>query len=277
MNVLSLFAVVVFAAEGIISPIPEDIPSSTIVLTKPSTSFGQLPTPEVLGASVEEPEPTPRTTRKSFYTIAVLGDSMVDTLGPGVPHLADALKKIYPRTQFTIYNYGVGGTNIDYGLQRITSDYLYLDSPVPALVSRMPDVVVVESFGYNPYSFDEGALDKHWLVLAKIVDTLKGRIPNVKIVIAVTVAPDSSTFGDGAAGLAYTSQDKQKKTTVIKEYLESTVRFALSQNLPLADAFHPSLIAPAKYINGGDHIHPSEEGKQLFAQKVTDAILSLSL
>ena len=276
MNLLSIFSIAIFAAEGIISPIPEDIPSTTIVFNKPSTSFGQLPTPEVLGASAE-PEPTPPVTRKSSYTIAVLGDSMVDTLGPGVPHLASALKQTFPQTEFTIYNYGVGGTNIDYGLQRLTSDYLYLDSPVPALVNRHPDIVVVESFGYNPYSFDEGALDKHWLALAKIVDTLKSRIPNVKIVIAATIAPDATTFGDGSAGLSFTPEDKRKRTDVIKQYLDSTVRFAQSQNLPLADAYHPTLNAPAKYINGGDHIHPSEEGKQLFAQKVTDAILSLSL
>lgn len=276
MNILSLFAVVVFAAEGIISPIPEDIPSTTIVLTKPSTSFGQLPTPEVLGASAE-PEPTPPVTRKSSYTIAVLGDSMVDTLGPGIPHLADALKKIYPRTDFLLYNYGVGGTNIDYGLQRLTSDYLYLDNPVPALVNRHPDIVVVESFGYNPYSFDEGALEKHWLALANIVDTLKGRIPNVKIIIAATIAPDANTFGDGGAGLAFGPEDKQKRTATIKQYLENAVKFAQSQHLPLADAYTPSLVGTARYINPGDHIHPSEEGKQLFAQKVTEAILTLSL
>lgn len=275
MNLLSIFSITVFAAERIISPIPEDAPSPPIALTKPSTSFGQLPTPEVLGTSVEEPEPTPPVTRKSSYTIAVLGDSMVDTLGPGIPHLADALKKIYPRTEFLIHNYGVGGTNIDYGLQRLTSDYLYLDTPVPALVNRMPDVVVVESFGYNPYSFDEGALDKHWLALASIVDTLKSRIPNVKIVIAVTIAPDLSTFGDGVA--SFSPQDKQNRTTTIKKYLENAIKFAQSQHLPLADAYTPSLIGTSKYINPGDHIHPSEEGKQLFAQKVTEAILSISI
>ncbi|OGG12728.1 hypothetical protein A2875_02240 [Candidatus Gottesmanbacteria bacterium RIFCSPHIGHO2_01_FULL_46_14] len=280
MELFSLFIGVVFAAEGIISPIQEDVPGTTTVATKPSTSFGQLPSSSVLGVSIEEPTPTPKETRKtkkSSYTIAVLGDSMVDTLGPGVPHLANALKKIYPRTQFTIYNYGVGGTNIDYGLQRLTSDYLYLDNPIPALVNRHPDIVVVESFGYNPYTFDAGALEKHWLQLAAIVDTLKNRIPNVKIIIAATIAPDATTFGDGAAGLAFSPEDKRKRTAVIKQYLESTVHFAQSQHLPLADAYTPSLIGTTRFINAGDHIHPSDDGKKLFAQKVTEAILSLSM
>lgn len=275
MNIVSLFTVVVFAAEAIVSPIPEDIPSPIIVLAKPSTSFGQLPTPQVLGASTQ-PQPPP-VTRKSSYTIAVLGDSMVDTLGPGVPHLERALKHAFPRTSFTIYNYGVGGTNIDYGLERLTSDYLYLDNPVPALVNRHPDIVVVESFGYNPYSFEEGALDNHWLQMAKIVDALKSRVPNVKIVIAATVAPDPSTFGDGAPLLSFSAEDKQRRTATIKQYLENAIKFATSQHLPLADAYTPSLAAAARYINPADHIHPSEEGKQLFAQKVTEVILSLSL
>lgn len=272
MNILPFFVGVVLASEGILSPIPDEVPTAIAVATKPDVSFGQLPVPQVLGTSVEEPEPSLPPTSKSSYTIAVLGDSMVDTLGPGVPHLVDALKNIYPRTTFTIYNYGVGGTNIDYGLERLTSDYLYLDTPVPALVNRYPDIVVVESFGYNPYSFDEGALEKHWLQLAAIVDTLSNRIPNVKIIIASTIAPDALTFGDGVASFA--PQDKTNRTATIKKYLENAVKFAQSQNLPLADAYTPSLAAPLRYINPGDHIHPSEEGKKLFAQKVAEAIIT---
>jgi len=277
MNVFSIFVGVVLAAEGIISPIPDELPRASLVTTKPDVTFGQLPVPEVLGVVSEEPLPSFPITRKSSYTIAVLGDSMVDTLGPGVPHLKSALKSVFPRTSFTIYNYGVGGTNIDYGLARLTSDYLYLDTPVPALVNRYPDIVVVESFAYNPYSFDEGALEKHWLALASIVDNLKKRVPDVKIIIAATISPDSTTFGDGAANLAYSREDKQKKTDIIKSYLQNAIRFAQSQNLPLADAYTPSLAQPAKYINPGDHIHPSDGGKALFAQKITEIIGSLSL
>ena len=128
MNVFSIFVGVVLAAEGIISPIPDELPRASLVTTKPDVTFGQLPVPEVLGVVSEEPLPSFPITRKSSYTIAVLGDSMVDTLGPGVPHLKSALKSVFPRTSFTIYNYGVGGTNIDYGLARLTSDYLYLDT-----------------------------------------------------------------------------------------------------------------------------------------------------
>ena len=289
---LSLFAFTVFAAETVLSPLADDAlvaPPQT-----PTVSFGQLtasyvppqPEGEVLGAATDVSaealakveEPAPPSTRKKSYTIAVLGDSMVDTLGPDVPHLKDKLRAMYPTTEFSIRNYGVGGTNIDYGLERITNGYTYLGESKPSLVSQNPDIVVVESFGYNPYSFDEGALDKHWLAMAKIVDALKANLPGVKLVIAATIAPDAATFGDGAPGLSFGAEDKWEHVDVIKKYLDNAVKFAASQKLPLADAFYPSLDGNGNgkevYINQGDHIHYSDAGRALFAKKVTEAIVS---
>ncbi len=292
---LSLFSVVVFASEGVISPLADNqsvITPAPGVISRPSVSFAQLTThPTVLGASTETPtvtptpQPTPvttsapRATIKKHMTIAVLGDSMVDTLGPGVPALQDRLKRLYPGTTFTILNYGVGATNIEYGIERIANSYTYLGNPVPSLASQSPDVVVVESFGYNPFSYDEGAIDHHWMSLAKVVDTLRAQIPGVKIVIAATIAPNATVFGDGAPGLSFDPIAKQEKVTVIKKYLENAIKFAQSQKLPLADAYHASLSGDGNgkltYINGGDHIHYSDAGRALMAQKIATAITSV--
>jgi lysophospholipase L1-like esterase len=210
-------------------------------------------------------------------TIAVLGDSMVDTLGPGVPHLVTELKKTYPDTTFTVLNHGVGAENIDSGLRRITSSYTYLGESRPSVVSQNPDVVVVESFGYNPYTFDAGALETHWLALSAIVDTLRVQ-GEAKVVIAATIAPNWDVFGDGAAGLSFSPTDKHQRVDVIRKYLDSTVKFAQSQGLPLADAFHPSLTNDGNgnlvYINAGDHIHYSDAGRALFARVVAQAIVA---
>ncbi len=281
MNPLSLITITVFAAEVIVSPLP-DVPSiSQNTSVKPLVTFGSLITSinqsaNVLGVTFPTPTPTPTRTRKSEYSIAILGDSMVDTLGPEVQELKSKLLSRFPVTSFTILNYGVGGTNIDYGLKRLTSDYTYLDKSIPALVSKHPDIVIVESFGYNPYSYNEGALETHWLSLAHIVDTLHDRLPDANIVIAATIAPNAKVFGDGALNL--TQADKWQRTDIIKKYLESTVAFAKSQKLPVADAFHASLDANGNgkisYINGGDHIHYSDAGRQLFAEKVAEAILA---
>lgn len=285
---LTLFAVTVIAAEGVLSPLADDAlvaPPQT-----PTVTFGQLttsfiPTGEVLGATTEAqpsptptPTPTPRPTRKKSFTIALLGDSMIDTLGPDAPALKSRLSSLYPGVTFQVLNFGVGGTNIDYGLERITNSYSYLGEQKPSLASQNPDIVVVESFGYNPYSFDEGSLQRHWLALAKIVDALKANQPGAKVVIAATIAPDAKTFGDGAAGLSFAAEDKWKRVDVIKKYLDNAVKFAQSQKLPLADAFHTSLGGDGNgkeaYINQGDHIHYSDAGRGLMAQKIAEAIVS---
>lgn len=290
MSLLSLFAFAIYAAESIISPLPDDGHIFPTPIPTPAVSFGQLvvAVPQVLGETIEAtpsptpvltPTPTPRPTRKNAFTIAVLGDSMVDTLGPGVPHLKNRLSALYPNTLFTILNYGVGGTNIDYGLERLTRDYDYLGRHVPSLVSQRPDIVVVESFGYNPYSFDEGALTTHWLRLATVVDTIREKLPGTKIVIAATIAPNEGVFGDGV--LNWESEGKSKKVRTIKNYLENAVGFAKGEHLPLADAFHASLDGSENgnlaYINAGDHIHYSDAGRTLFAQKVAEAIVGNKL
>lgn len=281
MNLLSFLTFAVYAAEAIISPIPDGLPIVTPTPQKPDISFSQIqnpvvtptPKPQVLGVETDIPT---RFAKKKSYTIAVLGDSMVDTLGPGVPHLKNALSSRYPGVSFSILNYGVGGTNIDYGIERITNSYAYLGSQIASLTSANPDVVVIESFAYNPFPDSNGGVDRHWLALAKAIDTIKQNLPGTRIVMAATIAPNSQTFGDGAPGIAFTPQDKAERTSIIKQYLESTVKFARSQRLPLADAFHASLDGNGdgvlRYINGGDHIHYSDPGRALLASKITEAI-----
>jgi lysophospholipase L1-like esterase len=261
------------------SPTPTLMPSPTITPT-PTVTPNPTNTPSPSPTKTPPPTPTPVitedtvipiVTKQKSYSIAVLGDSMVDTLGPGLPQMQDSLKKQYPKTNFTLYNYGVGATNIEYGIYRITHEYTYLGVQIPALVSKHPDIVIIESFGYNPFPFDEGALDKHWLSLATATDTIRQNLPGAKIVMAATIAPNAKLFGDGAPGLSFTMEDKRKRTQTIKQYLESTIKFANSQHYPLIDAYHPSLNSEGngnpKYINPGDHIHTSDEGKRLFADQ----------
>ncbi|MBU1327324.1 SGNH/GDSL hydrolase family protein [Patescibacteria group bacterium] len=287
MNLLTLLAGIVFAVEAtVLSPLASDWQPLEQIVNLPTTTFGQitslLPEPEVLGEQTSlsnNAAPTPtskpvRTTRQKSYTIALLGDSMIDTLGKDAANLAGRLNSVYPRTDFTIQNYGVGGTNIDYGLARVTGDYDYVDSHIPALASQSPDVVVIESFGYNPFVQSDDYLTRHWLALAHVIDALRLHIPGVKLVIAATIAPNAEVFGDGV--LNWTSEQKHQKVATIKEYLKNAVKFARSQKLPLADAYHASLGSNGNgklmYINPGDHIHYSEAGMALMAQKIAETI-----
>ena len=273
MNILSFLAFSIFAAESLISPLTSEYQPPIQEIAKPDISFSELAIPEVLGeeTAVEEtPSPTPkpvRHTRKSTMTIALLGDSMMDTLGPNAPHLAHALKKTYPNTTFVIKNFGVGGTPIDSGIGRI-----------PSIASINPDVIVLESFAYNVSgTTSQGEIDRHWLKLAQAVDTIKNNLPNTKIVIAATIAPNSIRFGDGAPGIAFSSKDKQERTDMIKKYIETAIKFARSEHIPLADAYHASLDNSGNgklaLINSGDHIHYSDSGRALMGSKIAQAMI----
>lgn len=301
MSVFTILTGLVFAAEtAVLSPLGSDWRVSGQPHVKPSVTFGQITSsaPEVPGTTIEsipdslgkpQPAPTPlpkqistsadyptRSTRNKKYNIALLGDSMIDTLGKDAANLAGRLNSVYPKADFTILNYGVGGTNIDYGLLRISDGYDYIGAHIPALASQSPDVVIIESFGYNPFVQSDDYLTRHWLALAHIADASRLHIPGVKLVIAATIAPNAEVFGDGV--LNWTTEQKQQKTAIIKEYVENAVKFAHSQKLPLADAYHASLDSNGNgklmYINPGDHIHYSEAGRTLMSQKIAETIVA---
>ena len=213
-------------------------------------------------------------------TVALLGDSMIDTLEPDFPQLTSALMLFYPNTEFTMLNYGVGSSNIEYGLHRLKNEYDYLDKHHSSLISQKPDIVVIESFGYNNFGNTPAGLDQQWLAIGQIVSTLQKELPESKIVLAATVAPNSSFFAKGAAGIELSSQERVEKTQTINKYLENIVNFATSQQLPLADAYHPSLDGTEgkrEFINASDNIHPSKTGAQLFADVIAQAIVKNSL
>jgi lysophospholipase L1-like esterase len=240
-------------------------------LTTPTVKFaGQTPTPT--------PTPLPKSTRKPQMTITLVGDSMIDTLGPDGGALATRLNKAYPNTKFTVINHGVGGENIDSGLKRLTNGYTYLGASRPSVISQSPDVIVVESFGYNPYSYDIGALTTHWMQMATMMNVIKQNLPQTKIVIAATIAPNWDVFGDGAPFINMNAKGKREKVATIDSYIESTIAFANGEHYPLADVYHSSRSSDGngmlQYINGGDHIHYSDAGRALFSQTVANTIIS---
>jgi len=259
MNLLSLVAFGVFAAGTIVSPIPDDMPAVQHPPPKPDISFGQIV--DVLGEEVvatptpsptARATPTPPRTKKKSYTIAFVGDSMTDTMGPGLPAVGNMLSAIYPTTQFILRNFGVGATNIDDSIARI-----------PAVAASHPDIVVLESCAYNPFSDIDG-VNRHWISLTHAVDTIRSTLPYANIVIAATIAPNNTVFVS------------RERAATVQQYLESTVQFAKSRHLPLADAYHASLTAGGDgdltYINSGDHIHYSDAGRAFFAQKIVSAL-----
>lgn len=218
-------------------------------------------------------------TQSGKITVSVVGDSMIDTLQRELPQLKTLLAQAYPNIEFKLYNHGVGASDIESGLLRLTNSYTYLDTNYPSVISQNPDIIVIESFAYNPWSNSKGDLDRQWLTIAKMIDTIKAQLPNTKIVLAATLAPNSKTFGDGS--INFDDGAKQAKVQTIRSYLQNMVNFASSQNLPLADAYHASLNEQGegdrKFIDAQGNIHPSGPGGYLFSQKVVDAIIENNL
>lgn len=231
----------------------------------------------VLGSSVTSPTPTlpPIGGDGKVYTIAFLGDSMIDTLGTDLPAVHDSLKKNFPLRAFSLLNYGVGSQNIESGLYRLTHSYNYQGKTIPSLISQRPDIIVVESFAYNNFGNTQSGYDRHWLALGAITSTIKTQLPQTKIIIAATIAPNSAVFSNGTKDLNLTALEKREKTSTIKLYLQNAINFAQSEGYPLADAYHPSLVnneGSRQYINSVDNIHPSAAGASLFADTLANTI-----
>ena len=142
IGIVLSFSFRVYADSGFLSPVPDDpiIEMPLFVESAPTQSFGQILTlrlnvlgvsdekfpevtstaalPVLAGASLLTISPTPlpsstpaviyRKTKKPTMTISIVGDSMVDTLGPGVGGLRNKLRATYPSTEFTVINHGVG-------------------------------------------------------------------------------------------------------------------------------------------------------------------------
>lgn len=221
---------------------------------------------KILGAKTE------KIREKEKITVAVLGDSMVDVLGPGIPYLEERLETYFFAHDFDVFNCGVGASNLEYALERLTNSYEYKEMEFPPVLSLQPDILVIGSFAYNNYGYGQEGLDKQWLLLSQIVDKVKENSPSTRIILAASVGPNSKIYGDGISGVHWNQAEKLIKAETVRKYLENTVNFAESQDYPIADAYRASIDIAGEgrpvYINSDDNLHPSDEGKELFCDKV---------
>lgn len=259
----------------VLSSIPEEIAIVSSTLT-PTPTEGITPTPTISLTPTPTESPQENSSRRNVrnnYKIAFLGDSMVDTFGKGYPILSEKLKSRFPKTQFEILNYGVGARDLEYGLFRLTNNYIYMNEEIPALLSQRPDIIFVESFAYNHWSKSQEDLNKQWTILGKIVDTIRQQ-SNARIVFYTTIGPNSRVYAKGVSDIHWTDSDRRDQTDCVKIYLNNHLNFAKSAHLPFIDAFHPSLNAENEgklvYINSGDLLHPSNEGHAFVASMIAD-------
>lgn len=222
---------------------------------------------------------------KKVYKIALLGDSMTDTAGEGCPLLRQELKKHYPEIEFDLYNYGVGGTRVGYGLWRLTNDYEFNDKHYPALVNLEPDIVLVESFAYNNGhdSTREDGLSHFRDMHYQIVETLKEKT-HAQVVHVVTIAPDLDRFLESVSNYKNTPASIRRWMAEDRVlYLEEMIKIAGELNTPLVNVYQASLDAAkqgtplGRWITPKDWIHPGEEGHQFIAETIAKVFVEKGL
>lgn len=251
---------------------------TTIVENIPSPA----PTGEILGTSINNPYPTASTSSiggdGKVLNLALIGDSMIDTLNDSTCH--NSFQKYFPNIKFNFLKYGYGSTNIESALKRLTENTTYLGQEKAPILAQSPDIILIESFAYNNFGNSQSGIERQSQALKKMVDLIKEKSPNTKVILAATIAPNSITYGNGLKDFYFSSMEKIERTSTIKLYLQNLISFAQKNSIPLADAFHLSLFGQNgldDLISSTDHLHPSTLGSELFCDTVAKSILDNSL
>lgn len=236
--------------------------------------------------STPTPEPpfgvyhAPAIPKKDYYIIAMVGDSMTEALGPHGGKLSELLNSLYQSTpghqRIVIDNYAKGSTNILGLPDAIQQKTVSGDSVFDPLLSRQVDMILIESFGYNPLSqlgVQEG-LAKQTQTLDLLMRTLMKSHPNTAIIFVATIAPNKETYAidEKTGALSDRIAEAEERMAYIKNHMD----FAKAHNIPLIDIYDASLTPDGDgnllYISPTDHIHPSFAGLDFIDQHIADFI-----
>lgn len=252
---------------------PQILGEAITVIPIPTSTPSPTPLPTGVPADIETSSPTPVKTKKESYTIAVYGDSMVDTMGENMEYLTIVLKNKYPKTEFKLYNYGIGSENVADGINRFSDIFNYQTRHYPSLPSLKPDIIILGSFAYNPYfPYDR---KKYSTDLTQLLKKVKKITSDVYLL--AEIAPLKKNFGVGKNGVNWPSDKAYEHATQIIDNLETAKEVAKILDTPIIDVFSQTQInaekeGDKKYVNPDDGIHPSVEGHQFTAEKISEAL-----
>ena len=205
--------------------------------------------------------------KKASYTIAIFGDSMVDTMGERLEYLQKILDSKYPQAKFNLYNYGIGGQNVEQGLARFEISLLNRKRLYPPIPSLVPDVLIIGSFAYNPFSTHDR--NRHYMLLKDLINKAKKVSPNVYLL--AEIAPLKTGFGKGKNGVNMEEHIALEQALHIIEQLDDVINLSKAQNIPLINVYYESRVDGSygnpEFVNKDDGIHPSVAG-QLFTAEL---------
>ena len=231
----------------------------------PASSPSLLTTPTPAPSSSASPASK---LSKSTYTIAVYGDSLVDTMGERLEYLEKSLRAKYPGTDFKLYNYGIGGENVTKGLERFASAFSYQTRNYPPITQINADVIILGSFSYNPFPNHDA--QKHYSLLNNLI--FRAKATGAQVYLLAEIAPLENNFGDGPHGINWPPDLANLQAVHIVEQIQNVLSLATSTNTPIINAYRESLMGSKfgnpTYINSDDGIHPSVQGHVLTANLI---------
>lgn len=244
----------------VISPIWKDQPTSAPTLTPIHT---RIPT------QIPTKTPIPQIVlKKQSYSVAIFGDSMVDTMGEELEYLQKVLSNKYPQTKFDLYNYGIGGQNVEQGLGRFESSFVNRERQYPPLPALSPDVLIVGSFAYNPFSTHDR--NRHYTLLKELIAKAKN-MPSRTYLLA-EIAPLRTGFGKGKNGINMPEDAALEHARHIIEQLDDVINLSIAENIPLINVYYESRtdgqFGNPNFVNIDDGIHPSIAGNLFTAQTI---------
>ncbi len=246
------------------------------VVQKPQTvhpARGQTasPTPTTF---IPFPYKPPKIPYSRAYRTMLVGDSMVAALGPNADALRQRLIELYPNHEFVNYNYGVGATSIETLPERLTKETVYNGQKFPPILSQGFDLIIIESFAYNPLSqLAEGeGIKRHIQVLDESIRQIIKANPESVVAIMVTISPNKLLFAKGVYNLSIKERAKWAQERI--SYIEAVTAYAKEKEIPLINVYEKSLTPSGdgnvKYINRDDYIHPSGEGIDLISKTIAE-------
>jgi lysophospholipase L1-like esterase len=222
----------------------------------------------------------PKLEDKHVYKILLVGDSMTHALGPHGGRLIDWLQAKFTGKGFLVDNYAYS-TNALTLPSFLNNETKTWDLTFPPILKTEYDVLIIESFGYNPLSdhpLDEG-LRIQTDMLTQTVKTLIRDKPHSLVVFMATIAPNKTNFGQRTINL--TPEGRAAAAAERVTYIKNHISYAQAHNIPLIDVYEKSLAANGdgslKYISVDDYIHPSPDGIELICEKITNYLYDSGL
>lgn len=210
--------------------------------------------------------------KKASYTIAVFGDSMVDTMGENLEYLQKILDSKYPQANFNLYNYGIGGQNVEQGLARFESSFVNRERNFPPIPALVPDVLIIGSFAYNPFPTHDR--NKHYTLLKDLITKAKNVSSHVYLL--AEIAPLKTGFGKGKNGVNMSDTTASEQAIRIIEQLDDVINLSKAENIPLINVYYESRVdgsfGDPYFVNNDDGIHPSEAGHSFTARLIVEKI-----